>query len=75
MSNIIKNIGDEPFAIGGCPLLQKGDQAEVDGYVVEMVRNNPNIKILEESLQGIEPEPTKKTNSSSKADSSLRGVE
>lgn len=46
----IKNIGDEPFAIGGCPLLQKGETAEVSGYVVEMVRNNPNIEILQEKL-------------------------
>lgn len=66
----IKNIWDEPFAIGGCPLLQKGDTTEVDAHVIEMVRNNPNIKILEEKLEGVEVE-----TKNNKTNHTLKGIE
>lgn len=47
----IKNIGDEPFAVAGCPLLQKGETAEVSRYVENMVKFNPNIEIVNSSFQ------------------------
>jgi hypothetical protein len=47
----IQNIGDEPFAIAGCPLLQPGDTAEVSAEVYRMVEFNPNIKILSSDLK------------------------
>jgi len=48
---VIKNIGDEPFAIAGCPLLQKGETAEVTAYTMNMVRFNPNIEIVSGGLK------------------------
>jgi len=47
----IKNIGAEPFAITGCPLLQKGETAEVSSYTANMVRFNPNIEIISDTLR------------------------
>ncbi len=48
---LIKNIGEEPFAIAGCPLLQKGETAEVTAYTMNMVRFNPNIEIVSGGLK------------------------
>lgn len=67
----IKNIGDEPFAIAWCPLLQKWETAEVSLYTANMVKFNPNIEIISDTLRWIDPEPDTKTNKSK----ALKGVE
>lgn len=70
---IIKNIGEEPFAIAGCPLLQKGETAEVTAYTLNMVRFNPNIEIVTEGLKWVEPEGDIGTKT--KKPTTVKGIE
>ena len=70
---IIKNIGEEPFAIAGCPLLQKGETAEVTAYTMNMVRFNPNIEIVSGGLKWVEPETV--TDTKTKKSSTVKGIE
>lgn len=69
----IENIGDEPLVIPECPRLEKGDTAQVSSYTANMVRNNPNIRILSDSLQGVEAENDTKTTKSKAT--TVKGVE
>ena len=69
----IENIGDEPLVIPECPRLEKGETAQVSSYTANMVRNNPNIRILSDSLQGIEAENDPKKPKSKPA--AVKGID
>lgn len=68
----IQNNGDEPLVVPGCPRLEKGETAEVSAYTANMVRYNPNVTILSDSLQGIEAESDTPKTAKTK---SVKGVE
>lgn len=63
----IENIGDEDLVIPGCPRLAKGQSAEVTSYTSNFVRNNPNVRIVSDTIQGVEAESdTPKTKTTAK---------
>lgn len=69
----IENLGDEALVIPGCPRLEKGQTAEVSSYTVNLVRYNPNVRIVSDSIQGVEAESD--TKAAQKTAKTVKAVE